>query len=109
MAFGPVTVATAGTPVTLASGLVTQALALAGDPVPSNKLALIALPTNTGSVYVGAKNMNKTTLAGVIIKLGTNGSYTITDNVHLNQYRLDLLWVDVDTSGEGVYGHFDPA
>ena len=114
MAFGPVVVTTAGTPVLLNSALIAQALALVGDPVPANKIALLGLPTNTGSVYIGAKNMNKTTLAGVIIKLGPLGgnqpiSYTITDNVHLNQYRLDLLYADADNNGEGLYGHFDPA
>ena len=105
---GAVTVPSPGTPVQLISVLVTAGICLAGESVPVNKATITSLPTNTGNVYLGIAGMNKTTLTGVLyVFTSANVSWPLTNNVGLNTYQFDGLYVDVDVAGEGVYGAID--
>ena len=76
--------------------------------MPVNKATITSLPTNTGNVYLGIAGMNKTTLTGVLyVFTSANVSWPLTNNVGLNTYQFDGLYVDVDVAGEGVYGAID--
>jgi hypothetical protein len=126
-ALGFVKVTTPGTPVSLVSQLVTSGvlpagtdiLTSGGDTLDVNKIALWAPPNvapagwtgpvNAQTVYIGQKNMNKTTLFGVIASLSPGGSWTITNNVGSNVYAVQDLFVDADTANDGVYGNIDQA
>lgn len=114
--FGNVSVVTPGVPVQLSINLpnlsppVTQ---LVTDHVPCNKINVNASTIahsgagNTGKVYVGASNMVRATLAGVICVLSPGQGFQITNNVGMNTYQLDQWYVDADNAGDGVYGSFD--
>ncbi len=106
--FGPVTVSTPGTPVAICSKLYAMGLAVPGDIVEVNKISVIAMPANTGKVYVGVPGMNKTTLAGVLYVFASgNAAWEITNNVGGDTYRFDKFLIDADVAGEGVYGAID--
>jgi len=100
-ALGPVKVATPGTPVQLPS---------LPPPQPSsvNALSLVALPTNTGKIYIGVSGMNKGTLVGVIDVLppasasaipsfSLSGSAMAANGVLITQF-----YIDADNATEGV-------
>lgn len=120
-ALGTVTVTTPGTPVSLVAALITAGLMTIDDTFDVNKLTLWALPlagsapagwtcgTNTQTIYVGEKTMNKTTLAGVIATIPPGGFWSITNNVGENVYLTQALWIDADHAGDGVYGNVDQA
>lgn len=119
--FGQVLSVTPGTPVQLAKNLpgFTPVVALANgsgvvtDSIPSNKLSVIASPLthsgagNTGNVYIGMSNLNRTTLAGVVAVLTPGSSIPVTNNVSLNIYQFEKWYMDADNAGDGVYGSFD--
>ncbi len=105
--FGPVNVSTPGTPVALTTKLVALGLALVGDPVPVNKVSVIAFPNNSGTVYLGLSTMSKATMQGVLAALLPGGSWQINNEVAVNTYRADMLYVDADVAGDGVYGGLD--
>lgn len=108
MPFGPVKVAVPGTPVQLTSHLVAIGECLASDPVAVNKISIVSLPSNTGTVYVGIAGMNRATLQGVLFAFSAgNTGWQITNNEAVNTYRLDQMYVDADVAGEGVYGGID--
>jgi hypothetical protein len=108
MPFGPVKVSAPGTPVALIASLVARGVCLAGDSVEVNKISIVSLPSNTGSVYIGIAGMNKSTMQGVLFVFSAaNTSWQVTNNVAANTYRFDQLQVDADVIGEGVYGGID--
>jgi hypothetical protein len=105
---GAVKVPTPGTPIQLNTALAAAGLCALTDPIPVNKISLVALPSNTGSVYIGVKGMNKDTLSGVYYMMTSpNSAWQITNNQAENTYRLDLMYVDADNANDGVYGAVD--
>lgn len=104
---GKVTVVTPGAPVALTSALVTAGVMASGDPAFVNKVNVIALPGNTGNVYVGAATMNKTTLAGVLAVITPGDDWQATNNMGVNKYPAHKYFVDADNANEGVYGSLD--
>lgn len=113
---GRVTVAAAGTPVSILANFPTfTGNADNGKDLYCNKLIIWGLPSlpsvpfagNTGNVYVGSKTMNKVTLAGVIAIVPPGGSFTLQHDVGMNKYHVGDFWVDVDTNGEGCYATAD--
>jgi hypothetical protein len=87
---------------------VAASLCLATDAIPVNKISLLSLPSNTGSVYIGIAGMNKATLSGVLYVFSSaNTAWQITNNQAENTYRLDKMYVDADNANEGVYGAVD--
>lgn len=83
---GQKTVTTAGTAVTLTSSVEQY-----------HSLTILALPGNTGQVYIG----------GADVASGTNGGLAPGDKLTITPARahaLDLsdIYIDVDTNGEGV-------
>lgn len=115
---GKVTVTTPGTPVSLAANFIGSIMTV-DDTLNVNKIALWAPPsaapsgwtgpTNTQTIYIGDKTMNKTTLAGVVATIVPGGSWSITNNVGDNVYALQNLYVDADHAGDSVYGNVDQA
>jgi hypothetical protein len=70
-------------------------------------VTIVALPGNTGAVYIGVAGMNKTTLAGVlqilpIPTINALPSFQASIAEAGNGISLDQLYVDADTAGEGV-------
>ena len=105
--FGPVKVTTPGTKVSLVSTLIANSLCVAGDPVRANKVDIQALPGNVGSVYIGFAGMNRATLANVIAVLRAGQDWSVTNNVGVNTYSVETMFVDADTAGDGVFGAVD--
>lgn len=105
--FGPVKVATPGTLVSLVSTLITNSLCAPGDPVRVNKVDIQSLPGNTGTVYVGFAGMNRATLANVIAVLRAGQGWSVTNNVGINTYSLEMMFIDADNAADGVLGSVD--
>ena len=81
--FGQKTVTSAGTAEAVATVQVV------------NEVLLIALSTNTGRVYYGGSDVDSSTQEG----LPPGASITITSR---KPFDIGDLFIDVDTSGEGV-------
>lgn len=103
LSLGRVLVTAAGTPA--------RVTANEADPsanYPVHGLLIQALTSNTGVVYVGAADMDTSTLAGVYAVLGIPGStgappvFSATITQAANGINLDDLWLDVSVSGEGA-------
>jgi hypothetical protein len=108
MPFGPVKVPVPGTPVELTAQLVASGVCLPGDPIPVNKMSIVSLPTNTGTVYIGLAGMNKSTMQGVLFAFSAaNMGWQITNKEGANTYRFDQIYVDAQVAGERVYGGID--
>lgn len=120
--FGNVVVVTPGTPVQIAAnlpglGVISSAqnpqTGFLSDPVPCNKVLILASPIthagagNTGKIYIGMATMVRATLAGVIAVIPAGQSFPLTNNVGLNIYQFQNLFMDADTAGDGCYGSFD--
>lgn len=112
--FGPVTVTTPGTPVTLISQLVAEGICLATDHIAVNKLDLKPLTMNnsgagnTGNVYIGFVGMNKTTGFNLLVTIVPGGpDYCVTNPFGSNVYALESYVIDADNAGDGVYGSSD--
>ncbi|HVW08668.1 MAG TPA: hypothetical protein VHC90_08800 [Bryobacteraceae bacterium] len=95
---GRISVATPGTPVPLAT-----------DPaITASKLFVQVIPGLTGKMYLGARTMTKTTLAGVARVLSPNASGGFSENFFLESQdgsdtiRLKDYAVDADVAGEGL-------
>lgn len=99
---GAVTVAVAGTPE-----VATKNLPNPTKPLNCNVLFIQALNGNSGKAYIGAQGMSKSTMEGVylvvpvpaagnlpLLKLDIPG---VAGPINLAQ-----VYVDVDTSGQGV-------
>ncbi|MEP6715561.1 MAG: hypothetical protein ABJC09_08290 [Terriglobia bacterium] len=104
---GPVKVTTPGTAVSLVATLIANSLCAPGEPVCVNKIDIQALPANTGSVYIGFAGMNRATLANVIAVLRSGQDWSVTNNVGINTYSADTMFIDADNPGEGVFGSID--
>lgn len=79
---GSQTVATAGTRVQLS-----------GASIPSKKLTIQGLKTNTGAIYIG----DSTVFSG-------NGIFVFATQIYeFTPSNLNLVWIDADNSGEGVH------
>lgn len=115
---GPVTVPTPGTPVQLTQFMQTITvgsgkMCTATDAVLCNKISIIASPYthtgagNTGKIFIGQQSMVKATGAGVIVVLFPGQSFSITNNVGMNIYDLNNLWMDADTASDGCIGSID--
>ncbi len=66
-----------------------------------------ALPANVGLVYIGASNMNKSTLVGVYAVLAiptTNSkpSFSVAQTISPNGLSLKEFFIDADQAGEGA-------
>jgi hypothetical protein len=95
---GQVTVASAGTPVPLAS-----------DPsVRACAILVVTIPQMTGNIFLGGAGLNQTTLAGVMIKFNAPGAAGVADEFLLqsedasNSLRVADYWLDASVSGEGA-------
>ena len=78
------TVAAAGTPEQLAN-----------HPIPDGMaLLIIALPTNTNTVYIGTSSALALASAGLPLQAG--------DKVWLEVQNSNLVWVDAAVNGEGI-------
>lgn len=106
---GGLVTATAGTPVRLTNN--------EGDPTAQlmvRSFMAQAHLSNTGNVYIGTASLNKTTLAGVygIIPIPTTNiipSFGASITFHPGPVDLNDIYLDVDTTGEGVIISFIPA
>mgnify|MGYP000904064145 CR=1 FL=1 len=87
------TVATPGT----AEQLTTTRVTVCGSLIIYAEKANMA--ANTGPVYFGLKNMNKSTGVGVIAKLASGASLVIPN---AGQCLTDGFWVDADNANDGV-------
>lgn len=118
---GSVTVTTPGTPVRITTGLLSTVnaantvsgfvLDAATDVVAANKINVYPSPIthagagNTGNIYLGLAGMVRATLAGVIYVMAkTSSGYSFTNNVGLNTYQAQNLYIDADTAGDGISG-----
>src|ERR1700710_1672246 len=93
---GPVKVTTPGTAVSLVSTLIANSLCVAGDAVRVNKIDIQTLPATSGNVYIGFAGMNRVTLANVIAVLRAGQEWSATNNVGINTYSLDTMFIDAD-------------
>jgi len=98
---GKITVATAGTPVTLAQNATNQ------SPNRCHSFLVQVLSTNLGKIYIGQRGMNKTTLAGVFAVLAVPTanilqSFSATLSYAPNDFTASGIYIDADNSGEGV-------
>jgi hypothetical protein len=120
--FGNVTVAVPGTPVQLCANLPGLGVmsshknpytGLYDDPVPCNKFTIIASPItqagagNSGLIYIGTQNMVRATLAGVLFTVQPGQAWPVTNNVGMNTYQFQNLFMDSDNAGDGCFGNFD--
>ena len=105
VSFGKIQIAAAGTPQKV------QIPQVAGNPVmnpPSCHALLIqALSTNAGKIYIGLAGLDKATLAQVLVVLPVPTAnllpaFSIAVTVAGNAINVGDLWLDADTSGEGV-------
>lgn len=102
ISLGKVTVANAGVPVRLTNNQ--------GDPTVlfrAHSYLVEVLSTNTGKVYIGAQNLDRTTLVGVYAILApptTNIYPTFSSTISYapNPLNVASVWIDVDVNGEGV-------
>ena len=115
-ALGNFTVTTPGTPVQITLAL--QSLAAGSgyvvgsstDAVLCNLISIITSPIthsgagNTGKIYLGSKNMVRSTLAGVYAVLSQGQSIPLTVNVALNAFDANQIYIDADNAGDGAYG-----
>ena len=98
IAIGKKTVTAAGTP---------EAVTATAQRLRSIKLQ--ALPTNTGKVWVGTSALNKSTGAGVLHVIEAPSGSTSIPGVTLgiekgsSSLQATEIYIDVDTSGEGVH------
>lgn len=113
VAIGKVTIATAGQPKSILSRLNTaqaakvQALQSSGLG-PVHGVSLQALPGNTGRVWIGDADLNKSTGMGVGHLLPAPSasffpSFSVALSSAPNAVSLEGIWLDVDTGNEGVY------
>jgi len=94
---GRINVPTPGTPVPVTTDLT----------VTASKVLFQVIPGLTGKTYVGAPNMNKGTLAGVVRALWpTSGGFSETFYIEAqdgeNSIRLAEYAIDADVAGEGL-------
>lgn len=66
-----------------------------------------ALSSNIGKVYVGTSDLNKGTLAGVLVVLPVPTAnflptFSVSVTSAANALSLSDLWIDADNAGEGV-------
>lgn len=93
---GLITVTTAGTPVQVTT-----------SKTPCHAILLQAKPGNVGLTFVGTSNMVKATYVGVNAVIGIPTD-TVIPSVHAsvpaanNAIDASKVWVDANTSGEGV-------
>jgi len=97
---GKVTVAVAGTPEAITKNWTATTRRC-------HSFLVEVLPTNTGKVYVGDKNLNKSTLAGVfaILAIPTTNllpSFSATLSYAPDAFDAGDIFLDVDVSGEGA-------
>ena len=93
---GRVNVASAGTPVRLAT-----------SPTPCNRIRVSVIAGLTGKCYFGTAGVNHSTLAGVIKELwpnagGVDDAYELLSEDDSNSLHLEDYWIDVAVSGEGL-------
>ena len=98
---GKVVVTTAGTPVQMTQNSTNQ------TKVRCHSFMVEALSANSGKIYIGAKGMSKTTLAGVyaILPVPTANilpSFSATLTLVPDAFIPSTIYIDADVSGEGV-------
>lgn len=69
---------------------------LAEHPVRMARLDIWALATNTTKVYVGAENVS------AVAGSETGAPIDAGDSIWFEDVELSNIWLDVETSGEGV-------
>lgn len=100
LALGKIPIPNAGQPV--------QVVAPPSMNPPSCHAVIIeALPTNTGKIYIGLQDLDKVSLAQVLIILPVPTvnllpTFSIAVTVAGNAINIGNLWLDADNSGEGV-------
>lgn len=60
---------------------------------PCHSVLIIALKSNTGSIYVGSDNVSSSTFGA---ELSAN------ESVELELSNTNLIWIDASVSGEGI-------
>lgn len=71
---------------------------LSSESLQVTSCVIQAKRSNTGNVYIGGSDVSSTTGTSLIAGQTYNLSLSGTDGL----YDLQRLWLDVDTSGEGV-------
>jgi hypothetical protein len=99
---GKVTVANAGVPVRLTNNQADPAVLYR-----AHSYLVEVLSSNTGKVYIGAANLDKSTLVGVYAILApptTNIYPTFSSTISNlpNPFNIAAVWIDVDVNGEGA-------
>lgn len=97
--YGKASVPVPGTPVSITAGAI--ALGYTAKDLACQSIFFQALPANTGNVYIGASDMNTTTMAGVLFILvaGQQQPYTSPAGNSIDPTR---LYVDADVADEGI-------
>jgi hypothetical protein len=73
---------------------------LSATSIPASRVLVTAKSSNTGSVYLGAENVNSTSY-GVILAAGD--AQPLDAVSELNVYDLSKIFIDADNNGEGVW------
>lgn len=108
-ALGLVTVAAAGTPVSVLqnfSGLDTDAEARVGTlmgRLAVKSIFVQAKSGNSGVVYVGTRGMDSTTGDGVIAELAAGAAITIHSSESMNLFNLLDFFIDAATNDDAAY------
>jgi hypothetical protein len=111
VALGKVTVATAGVPVSILSRLASSQAnklqaALGNGPI--HGIYIEALAANTGKVWIGDQDLNKSSGLGVtrVLAIPTSTvfpSFSMALTNAPNALSLSGIYLDVDVGGEAVY------
>ena len=86
---------TSGNPISLGSNTAETSIAC-------NSIFLQGLKANAGDVYIGASDLNRTTLAGVVCVIAAGQALSIGGGDGLNPLDVAGLYADVDTTGDAI-------
>jgi hypothetical protein len=94
---GKVAVAAAGTPVRLTANFPSDS---EFEQMVVSKLNIQALTDNTGPLYLGYADMNRTTLAGVLAIIPQGSTWAFGEYNALNTIKPHDLYLDADNNGD---------
>lgn len=102
---GKITVPVAGTPIQVSAQTLVRAALNQFQTV--HAVQFVAIPSNTGKVYLGNAGLTKATHVGVgMVLVAPSSSFVpswgITQETSPNGVDLSAIYLDVDTGGEGV-------
>lgn len=99
---GKITVPAAGTPVSAVAGSNYE-----NKPQPCHGIMVQTAPGNTGNIYVGTADMDKSTLAGVfaVLPIPTDNflpTFSAALTIAPNALKLNEFYIDADVNDDGA-------